>query len=43
MVPQRATGILFRESERGVMLNENCRRRQIEAQINRAVIRVEDY
>ena len=42
MVPERATGVLFRESKRGVGSDENCGRRQIEASINRTVIRVED-
>ena len=42
MVPERATGILFRESKRGVGFDENCGRRQIEASINRTVIRAED-
>ncbi len=42
MVSQRAAGILFRKSKRGVRFDENCRRRQVETQINRTVVRVED-
>ncbi len=42
MVSERAAGILFRESKRGVRFDENCGRRQIEASIDRTAIRVED-